>query len=68
MKAFSGNMQCKTTYLRYIGVAENKICSYFRWFPECEYVLQKKGEEYVNEVHARTSANKKVDKIGRAHV
>ena len=41
-----------------------KLFQFCRWFPECEYVLQKKGEEYVNEVHARTPANKKV---GQAH-
>ena len=41
-----------------------QLFQFCRWFPECEYVLQKKGEEYVNEVHARTPANKKV---GQAH-
>ena len=38
-----------------------KLFQFCRWFPECEYVLQKKGEEYVDEVHAHTPANKKVD-------
>jgi len=36
---------------------------YCRWFPECSFLLQQKGEDYVTEVHNRTPANKKVTSI-----
>jgi len=30
-----------------------------RWFPDCAFLLQQKGQDYVDEIHARTPANKK---------
>jgi len=38
---------------------------YFRWFPECSFLLQQKGEDYVTDVRNRTPANKKVTSIVR---
>ncbi|KAF6029130.1 IAP1 [Bugula neritina] len=30
-----------------------------RWFPDCAFLIQQKGQGYVEEVHAKTPANKK---------
>lgn len=34
-----------------------------RWFPDCSYLLKKRGDNYVMDVHARTPANRKVGDI-----
>ena len=30
-----------------------------RWFPDCAFLLQQKGQDYIEKVHASTPANKK---------
>lgn len=39
-------------------------CLPHRWFPDCNFLLQQKGEGYVKDVRDKTPASKKVLSTG----
>ena len=45
--------------LREWSITDDPWEEHARWYPDCAYLIQQKGEQYVNDVRARTPANKK---------
>jgi len=45
--------------LREWSLTDDPWIEHARWFPDCSFLVQQKGQDYIEEVHATTPANKK---------